>query len=107
MMNGVMGRRDGKARTVSALDTEMEIRMRALVPHLEAGSRPRRIPLTGTHSGKFLCYLLNLVLLKQNGGGVPFCTAGKGRKSRCWFTFGMTLLGKTSGGEGGLKKVHL
>lgn len=106
-MNGVMGRKDGKARTVSALDTEMEIRMRALVPHLEVGSRPRRIPLTGTHSGKFLSYLLNLVLLKQDCGGFPFYTAGKGRKSRCWFTFGMTLLGKTNGREGGLKKVHL
>lgn len=77
-----MGKRVGKARAVSALDTEMEMRTRALVPHLEAESRPRRIPLTGTHSGKSLSYLLNLVLLKQNCGDFPFCTAGKRRNSK-------------------------
>lgn len=97
-MNGVMGRRDGKAGTVSALDTEMEIRMRALVPHLEAGSRPRRIPLTGTHSGKFLSYLLNLVLLKQNCGGSPFCIAGKGRKSKVLVYFWNDFTGENKQG---------
>lgn len=74
-----MGRRIGKAGAVSALDTEMEVRASALVA-LEADSRPRRTPRIGTHSGKVLSSLLNLVLVKYNWGAPPFCT-GKRRKS--------------------------
>lgn len=36
---GGLGRRVGKARAASALDPEMKMRVRALVPHLEADSR--------------------------------------------------------------------
>ena len=104
-----MRRRVGKARAVSALDTGMDMNREPFSPHLETDSRPRRVPLARTSTGKYFSSLLNLlVLLKENCRAFPVCRAGKGRSHlEAALHFEMNFAGEKEGERDGLKEVLL